>query len=119
MDLDGDGDTDVVTAANASDQFAWYENDGSSPPGWISHVIDSGTTNADGAHQINVVDLDGDGDTDVVTAARNSDQFAWYENDGSTPPAGFCTSSTPARPTPMKPTTSTRWTSTATATPTW
>ena len=83
VDLDGDGDTDVVTASNASDRFAWYENDGSSPPGWTSHVIDSGTTNADGAHQINVVDLDGDGDTDVVTAARNSDQFAWYENDGS------------------------------------
>ena len=44
VDLDGDGDTDVVTAAATSDQFAWYENDGSTPPVWTLHVIDSGTT---------------------------------------------------------------------------
>ena len=69
-----------------SDQFAWYENDGSTPPVWTLRVIDSGTTNADGAYEIEAVDFDGDGDTDVVTAAKISDQFAWYENDGSTPP---------------------------------
>ncbi len=86
VDLDGDGDTDVVTAAFNSDQFAWYENDGSTPPVWTLRVIDSGATHAASATDIDAVDLDGDGDTDVVTAARNSNQFAWYENDGSTPP---------------------------------
>ncbi|MBW2462383.1 MAG: VCBS repeat-containing protein, partial [Deltaproteobacteria bacterium] len=79
VDFDGDGDTDVVTAAGTSNQFAWYENDGMTPPGWTLRVIDSGATNADGATNIEAVDLDGDGDTDVVTAAATSDQFAWYE----------------------------------------
>ncbi len=84
------------------------------------HVIDSGVTNADSARNLDAVDLDGDGDTDVVTAAYNSAQFAWYENDGSTPPSGRRTSSitTPAA-MPTAPTKSSRWTSTATATPTW
>jgi len=86
VDLDGDGDTDVVTASRFSDQFAWYENDGATPPGWTVHVIDSGTTNSDSPLSIDAVDFDGDGDTDVVTAAMRSDQFAWYENDGATPP---------------------------------
>ena len=118
-DVDGDGDMDVVTAANIRDQFAWYENDGATPPVWTLHVIDTGTTNANGARDIDAVDLDGDGDTDVVTAANSSDQFAWYENDGSTPPSGRSMSSTPARSTPTARRPSMRWTSTATATPTW
>ena len=86
VDLDGDGDTDVVTAAYFADQFAWYESDGATPPVWTLRVIDSGITNADGAFDIDAVDFDGDGDTDVVTAAAFADQFAWYENDGATPP---------------------------------
>ena len=85
VDLDGDGDMDVVTAAAVSDQFAWYENDGSSPPAWTLRVIDS-SVNADAAQNIHPVDFDGDGDTDVVTVAVIPDQFAWYESDGSTPP---------------------------------
>ncbi len=80
VDLDGDGDTDVVTAAGASNQFAWYENDGTMS--FARHIIDN-TANADGAYDIDAVDFDGDGDIDVVTAASISDQFAWYENDGA------------------------------------
>ena len=85
-DVDGDGDMDVVTAANSTDQFAWYENDGSTPPVWTLRVIDNTVANTDGAYDVEAVDLDRDGDMDVVTAALNSNQFAWYENDGSTPP---------------------------------
>ena len=85
-DVDGDGDMDVVTAAAYSDQFAWYENDGLTPPVWTLRVIDNNIATAEGAYDVEAVDLDGDGDMDVLTAALYSDQFAWYENDGSTPP---------------------------------
>ena len=50
-DVDGDGDTDVVSG---SDNIRWYENDGSSPPAFTEHVI---STN--GANSVFATDVDG------------------------------------------------------------
>ncbi len=47
---------------------------------FISHTI---TTSADGANSVYAVDLDGDGDMDVLSASGNDDKIAWYENDGN------------------------------------
>lgn len=33
-DLDRDGDLDVLSASNADNTIAWYENNGASPPAW-------------------------------------------------------------------------------------
>ena len=33
-----------------------------------------------------LTDLDGDGDLDIVSASRNDDTIAWYENDGAANP---------------------------------
>ena len=44
------------------------------------HVI---STNADGAYSVYAIDVDGDGDVDVLSASLNDDKVAWYENDGS------------------------------------
>jgi hypothetical protein len=38
------------------------------------------TTAADGAQSVYAVDLDGDGDADVLSASFNDDKIAWYEN---------------------------------------
>jgi hypothetical protein len=38
-DLDGDGDLDVLSASRLDDKIAWYENNGSSPPGFAAHTI--------------------------------------------------------------------------------
>ncbi len=75
VDLDGDGDIDVLSASWSDDKIAWYENDGSES--FTAHNI---TTSADGAHSVYAVDLDGDGDIDVLSASRNDDKIAWYEN---------------------------------------
>ena len=40
------------------------------------------TTNADRARSVYATDLDGDGDADVLSASRNDDKIAWYENLG-------------------------------------
>ncbi len=92
-DVDGDGDMDVLSASNADDQIAWYENDGASPASFLRHVITqdpdgSGLLEglADGAYSLVAADLDGDGDTDVAFAA----QFAgagWFENNDASPPS--------------------------------
>ncbi|KGE86811.1 FG-GAP-like repeat-containing protein, partial [Phaeodactylibacter xiamenensis] len=79
MDLDGDGDADVLSASLNDDKIAWYENDGSGNFG-AQQVI---TTSADGAGSVYAMDLDGDGDADVLSASSLDDKIAWYENDGS------------------------------------
>ncbi len=74
-DVDGDGDMDVLSASEWDDTIAWYENDGSSAPNFTERVI---STAADGARSVFVADMDGDGDTDVLSASYNDDKIAWY-----------------------------------------
>ncbi|KJJ38554.1 T9SS type A sorting domain-containing protein [Aequorivita vladivostokensis] len=75
-DLDGDGDFDVITTAASADRVLWYENlDGLGSFG-TQRII---TGNADGAFSAIAVDVDGDGDNDVISASDVSG-LAWYEN---------------------------------------
>jgi len=79
-DIDGDGDMDILGAASAADDFAWWENDGSLAD-WTQHVVDG---NSDGARSVYSVDIDGDGDKDFLGASSSSDDISWWENvDGS------------------------------------
>ncbi|KAH8050685.1 hypothetical protein JL720_15301 [Aureococcus anophagefferens] len=77
IDVDGDGDVDVLSAAY-DDAIAWHENDGSQ--GFTEHVI---SDEADGAHSVYAIDADGDGDIDVLAAYYDSNEVAWHENDGA------------------------------------
>jgi hypothetical protein len=83
-DMDNDGDMDIVSASDGDDTIAWYENDGASDPSWSAANID---TNADGAQDVHVVDMDNDGDLDILSASANDDTIAWYENDGAADPS--------------------------------
>ncbi len=83
-DVNGDGDTDVLSASRFDDKIAWYESNGGSPPIFTEHVI---STTADGAVSVFAMDVDGDGDTDVLSASRNDNKIAWYESDGGSPPS--------------------------------
>ncbi len=82
-DVDGDGDTDVLSASFRDNKIAWYENDGGSPSTFTARVI---STNAIGASSVFATDVDGDGDTDVLSASVWDNKIAWYENDGGSPP---------------------------------
>jgi hypothetical protein len=77
VDVDGDGDMDVLSASSVDDKIAWYENDGQQT--FTSHTI---TTSADAATSVYATDMDGDGDMDVLSASFGDDKIAWYENDG-------------------------------------
>ncbi|MFB6375256.1 MAG: FG-GAP-like repeat-containing protein, partial [Bradymonadaceae bacterium] len=77
-DVDGDSDTDVLSASAQDDTIAWYENDGSE--NFTSHKI---TTTAASAWSVHAADIDGDSDTDVLSASFGDDTIAWYENNGS------------------------------------
>jgi hypothetical protein len=77
-DVDGDGDTDILSASALDSKIAWYENDGSQ--NFIAHTI---ATSAFIHLSVFAADVDGDGDTDVLSAAVGDPTIAWYENDGS------------------------------------
>ena len=77
-DLDGDGDTDVLTAAYVDDAIIWYQNLGASNT-FSAHTI---TTAVDGAQDVFAIDMDDDGDVDVLAAASLDHEIVWYENDG-------------------------------------
>ncbi|MCW8816557.1 MAG: hypothetical protein OQK52_01635, partial [Ignavibacteriaceae bacterium] len=47
---------------------------------FIPHTI---TTDAKAAEDVYAVDVDGDGDVDVLSASVFDDKIAWYENDGN------------------------------------
>lgn len=78
VDLDSDGDLDIIVASFNDDKIAWYQNDGAG--GLTEHII---TLTADGARSIAAADLDGDGDLDVVSASQNDNKVSWFENNGS------------------------------------
>jgi hypothetical protein len=89
VDLDGDGDLDVVMAHGMRAELlpddkhdvAWYENVGSPGKGtqWKRHAIGK----LPFAFEAIASDLDGDGDLDVVASAwAKGDRVVWFENCG-------------------------------------
>jgi hypothetical protein len=79
-DLDCDGDVDLVSASADDDKIAWYENDGAEDPTFAEQQPPL-SIQADGARDVLVIDLDGDGDLDVLSAAPGNGELAWYESD--------------------------------------
>ena len=77
IDIDGDGDIDVIGAAENDDEIALWENDGDME--FTHHTI---SDDFDGATSVYAIDMDGDNDIDVIGAARYGDEIAWWENNG-------------------------------------
>lgn len=79
-DVDGDGDMDVLGAAEIADDLTWWENIGGSGTSWVEHVLDA-TYN--GSIRVQAADLDADGDIDVISQAYEENVITWWENSGS------------------------------------
>ena len=77
VDIDGDGDMDVLSASYVDDRIAWYENTDGQGTFSTQKTI---KTQADGAVSVYAADIDGDGDMDVLSASSEDNKIAWYEN---------------------------------------
>ena len=78
VDLDQDGDMDIIAGSYYGDLIVWYENDGSNLT-FTEHII----TTMDAPKNHALADLDEDGDLDIVSGSMFGDYFCWFENDGS------------------------------------
>ncbi|KAK7249366.1 hypothetical protein SO694_00048155 [Aureococcus anophagefferens] len=81
LDVDGDGDVDLLTAEYASSSVVWYEANNAGSGFRASVVSDS----VDGAQSVFAIDVDGDADVDALSASYNDNDVTWYEQrpDGS------------------------------------
>ena len=80
VDMDGDGKLDVLAGSDNKEAVRWWKNDGSPlSPGWEWKAIE--TSKNDYVGDILGVNIDGDGDVDVLGAYENT--LTWWENDGN------------------------------------
>jgi len=75
-DFNGDGAVDIVSCGFGSAQVACFVNDGK---GNFSRVIIDADQKA---YEARTVDLDADGDPDILLSGQNSGNLVWYENTG-------------------------------------
>lgn len=82
-DLDGDGDTDVVTVVGFANEISWFENlDGEGSFGDQTIVATQEQSNSTTAAMA-LADLDGDEDVDVISGSFTTGQIIWYANNGA------------------------------------
>ena len=82
VDVDLDGDCDVLGAAQEGDFIAWWRNEGGDPINWTKFIIDD---SFDGATSVFAIDIDGDLDIDVVGSAWQANEIALWINNGENP----------------------------------
>ncbi len=84
-DMDADGDLDIVFSAGddsparsrRENEIVWYENRGDS--GFVDWRIED---NVRFPADIELADIDGDGNLDVVATARDNNALYWYKRSG-------------------------------------
>jgi len=76
-DIDLDGDQDVIGSASRGNRISWWAQEPGDTVVWEKHTIDGMCAKA---WPIYPVDLDMDGDMDVLGGSESSGGIMWYEN---------------------------------------
>ncbi len=76
-DPDGDGDQDIIGTSRFDDTVYWWENPFPAEEPWVRHLV---CETIEGPHSASSVDLDADGDEDILCASRYESTISWLEN---------------------------------------
>ena len=79
-DIDGDGYLDIVSGSRNENTLAWYKNDGAGAFTGSEQII---ATDVTSIRNVFAIDIDGDGNMDLLSASANDNTIAWYQNNGS------------------------------------
>jgi hypothetical protein len=80
IDLDGDGDMDIVVGSRGEERLAWFENPGDGSLNFTEHAIGINAARM-GGFNLEYADLNGDGRLDIVGAGngRVGNGLVWIE----------------------------------------
>lgn len=80
VDMDVDGDLDVLAAGYNEGSVSWFENTNGNAAAWSRHIVSSRPTESHSPYMVHSADLDRDGDLDLASVAIFSSELSWYEN---------------------------------------
>ncbi|WP_299337201.1 T9SS type A sorting domain-containing protein [uncultured Psychroserpens sp.] len=78
-DIDNDGDTDIIFAADDHNKIGWYENTGVFGDFESQKIL---SANSFGANNVIAKDIDGDDFLDLVVSSTIDNKIEWLQNDG-------------------------------------
>ena len=82
IDMDGDGQLDIVTTLDLVDRVSWRRNLNGFESFAPTKYVATGTL---GATAVAAADLDGDGDSDIAVASGAGNVVQWFENSLASP----------------------------------
>lgn len=92
-DLDGDGDLDIVTAAEAGQTIVWFENTTADAQNWSHFDLGAYVPPGYAIKDIKTGDINGDGILDIAATALNPNtqagKLVWLEGSGLTGAGAF------------------------------
>ena len=76
-DIDGDGDIDVIGAAQFDYKISWWENVDGAGNTWNENIV---SASSGGAISVHAADINHDGAMDIIGAAFTDGTVVWWDN---------------------------------------
>jgi hypothetical protein len=83
VDMDNDGLIDIVAGSSSGDAVAWWRNRGGQRVEWEKINIANSLSGVDFPHWMQAVDMDSDGDLDVLVSMYMTGEIAWWKNENN------------------------------------